>query len=171
MIAAVAENGVIGRKGALPWRIPEDFRFYLGKVRDQIIILGRHCFYEADHPAALTIALSRNPQWQPSPLKSGGRRCMVARSLPEALQLAQDFRFSTEQDQSTDKEILVCGGAKVFEEAMPIATRLYLTRVHAEVEGDTFFPSDWRAHFPVLVSERPSADPNYHYTFCIFEKA
>jgi dihydrofolate reductase len=73
---------------------------------------------------------------------------MVARSLPEALQLAQDFRFSTEQDQSTgttqredvavcmwlttpvpDKEILVCGGAKVFEEAMPIATRLYLTRV------------------------------------------
>jgi dihydrofolate reductase len=69
VIAAVAENGVIGRKGALPWRIPEDFRFYLGKVRDQIIILGRHCFYEADHPAALTIALSRNPQWQPSPLK------------------------------------------------------------------------------------------------------
>lgn len=69
LIAAVAENGVIGRKGALPWRIPEDFRFYLDKVRDQIIILGRHCFYEADHPAALTIALSRNPQWQPSPLK------------------------------------------------------------------------------------------------------
>jgi dihydrofolate reductase len=128
LIAAVAENGVIGRKGALPWRIPEDFRYYLDKVRDQIIILGRHCFYEADHPAALTIALSRNPQWQPSPLKvpsihishtsfsfflrswavrrsslhqSGGRRCMVARSLPEALQLAQDFRFSTEQDQST----------------------------------------------------------------------
>ncbi len=128
LIAAVAENGVIGRKGGLPWRIPEDFRFYLDKVRDQIIILGRHCFYEADHPAALTIALSRNPQWQPSPLKvpsihisthhfrsfyvlgrvrraslpqSGGRRCMVARSLPEALQLAQDFRFSAEQDQST----------------------------------------------------------------------
>ena len=69
LIAAVAENGVIGRKGALPWRIPEDFRFYLDKVRDQIIILGRHCFYEADHPAALTIALSRNPQWQPPPLK------------------------------------------------------------------------------------------------------
>lgn len=86
----------------------------------------------------------------------------------------------------------MCGGAKVFEEAMPIATRLYLTRVslmlfstallrsderrwrgqvHAEVEGDTFFPSDWKAHFPVLVSERPSADPNYRYTFSIFEKA
>ncbi len=138
LIAAVAENGVIGHKGALPWRIPEDFRFYLDKVRDQIIILGRHCFYEADHPAALTIALSRNPQWQPSPLKvpsihishtlhfrsfyvlgrvrrssppqSGGRRCMVARSLPEALQLAQDFRFSAEeQDQSPGTTQRDCG--------------------------------------------------------------
>lgn len=69
MIAAVAENGVIGRKGALPWRIPEDFRYYLDKVRDQIIILGHHCYNEADHPAALTIALSHNPQWQPLPVK------------------------------------------------------------------------------------------------------
>jgi dihydrofolate reductase len=69
IIAAVAENGVIGRQGTLPWRIPEDFRFYLDKVRDQIIILGYRCYHEADHPAALTIALSLNPQWQPPALK------------------------------------------------------------------------------------------------------
>lgn len=70
MIAAVAENGVIGRAGGLPWSIAEDSRFYWQKVTGQIIILGRHCFGEVDHPAALTIVLSRNPAYEPPPFKA-----------------------------------------------------------------------------------------------------
>ena len=157
LIAACAENRVIGRDGRLPWRIPEDFRFFQQQTAGQIVIMGRVCHEtwtaaagEGRRPIVLTRQRAR--------AQPGVR---LAESLDAALALAETL----------PGEIYVCGGQQVFEEAIvrPEATRLHLTLIHAEVEGDRFFPN-WRPVFTRVVSQREGADAMWRYTFLTLER-
>lgn len=154
LIVACAENRVIGRGGKLPWRIPEDWQFFKKQTARQSVVLGRISFQswksvlDDDRQA---VVLTRDASL-------AGDRVQVATSLPNALALAQVTTRSS--------EIYICGGQRIFEEALtlPAVSRLYLTLVHADVEGDRTFP-DWRAAFPHVIEQRSSADENYRYTF------
>ena len=153
LIVACAENRVIGRGGRLPWSIPEDTAWFLGRTRGHTVVLGRRS-YEDWRDAADdrdVIVVTRD-----STLARPGARVWTAPTLDAALALAEHT--------PTRGEILICGGERLYEEALPRADRLLLTLVHAEVEGDTRFP-DWRGRFTREVARRESRDAQWRYTF------
>lgn len=158
MIVACSENRVIGKNGTLPWRIKEDLRHLYDSVKGGIVIEGRRVWNELKKPfpETRTIVLTRNPALR----FAGADR---ASSLKEALDLAENMDgFDT---------IWIGGGQPVYEEAMSLADRLYLTLVHTNIpDGDTFFP-EWRSTFTKVVSERRSHNPSHEYTFLVLEKA
>ena len=161
LIAACAENRVIGRRGRLPWSIPEDMAFFKTETAGKISIMGRASF-EA---------------WPP--IAGDGRRCIVVTSHPADLPAAPDhvraaatFPAALALAETIPGELYVCGGQRIFEEAIahPQAARLLLTVVHIEAEGDRFFPEwrnrDWRER-----ARRDRADANFRYTFFTFERS
>jgi len=157
IIVACSENRVIGRGGRLPWRIPEDWQYFRRTTTGATVVLGRISFeswrsvMEDERHA---VVLTRND-------RLASDRVQTARSLDEALALAS----------AAPRPIFVCGGQRIFEEAIarPEAERLYLTRVHAHVEGDRTFP-DWRGVFTKTVSQRDGADENFRYTFSLLAR-
>lgn len=153
LIAACAENRVIGRDGGLPWRIPEDFAFFEKQTAGSTVIMGRisyETWTRAAQDGRHVIIISRDTSLARANVQ-------VAPSLTAALALAEADRPG---------EIYICGGESVYKEAilLPQATRLYLTLVHAQPEGDKHFP-DWRPIFPSELARREGSDAKWRYTF------
>jgi dihydrofolate reductase len=157
LMVACAENRVMGRGNRLPWRIPEDLRFFHDETAGKTIVLGRICYQtwpRAREDGRRLVVITSDPS-----LARDGVR--VARSVPEALALAE----------AMPGEIYVNGGERIFEEVLALdrPMRLHLTLVHAEVEGDRHFP-EWR-HLPWReTSRRESGDENFRYTFLTLER-
>jgi dihydrofolate reductase len=130
LIVAMSENRVIGRDNGLPWHIPEDLRFFKTVTMGKPIIMGRKTFESIGRPlpGRRNIVVSRDPGYS-------AKGVDVRRSLDDAIALAAGSARETGQD-----EIFVIGGGTIFEAALPIADRIYLTRIHARIEGDVFFP-------------------------------
>lgn len=131
LVVAIAENGVIGKDGGLPWRIPEDLKHFKNVTLGHAIIMGRKTFDSIGRPlpGRRNIVISRTA--------SAIEGCEVARDLESALALAR----------TTDDEPRIIGGATIYEAALPLATKIFLTEVHRDVEGDVFFHLDrtgWR---------------------------
>ena len=154
---ACAENRVIGRKGRLPWRIPEDLQFFHDQTAGQIVVLGRICF--ETWPRVLLdgrkpVVVTRNTALATD-------RVHVAGSLTEALAIAEDL----------PGEIHICGGQRIYEETLALdrPMTLHLTLIHADIPGDTYFP-EWRHLAWRETGRRDSADANYRYTFYTLER-
>ena len=132
LIVAVSENGAIGKDGGIPWHLPADLKMFKRITMGHHLIAGRKTFDSIGKvlPGRKMIILSRQEGYQPKGCQLPG--CQVAASLPQALEIAR----ATGED-----EVFIGGGAVVYAQALPMATRLYLTQVHAQVEGDTFFPA------------------------------
>ncbi len=132
IVAAVSENGVIGRDGGLPWRLPADTKFFKELTTGHTVIMGRKTWDEIARPLRhrRNIVITRNVTWSAEGAERAG-------SFPAALELA-----------GGEAQIFVIGGAEIYRQALPIVDRMYLTHVHALVEGDTHFPvwdaADWR---------------------------
>lgn len=126
LIAARARNGVIGRGGQLPWDLPEDRAHFRRQTLGHAVIMGRRTWDERGEPldGRRNIVISRAGQ------VSGSGRAVV-RSLEDAIALAR----------TTDPEPYVIGGAEIFRLALPLATRLVLTELDFDAEGDTYFPA------------------------------
>lgn len=156
LIAAVAENGVIGVGGGLPWRLPDDLRHFKRLTVDHTVIMGRKTFDEVRQPLAnrRNVVISRNPAFRPPGVT-------VVPSLAEALALG-----------ATEDEVFVIGGGEIYRQALPLADRLHLTVVHTAAEGDTTFP-DINVHDWVLVEEtfHPADARHAHaFTFRTYER-
>jgi len=133
IIVAVAENGVIGREGGLALRIPADLARLKRLSSGHHLVMGRRTYESIGRPlpGRTTIVLSRNPAYC-------APGCLVRGSLEDALDAARE---------ACESEVFIMGGAEVYRLALPLASRLYLTRVHASPDGDTTFPSigpEWR---------------------------
>jgi dihydrofolate reductase len=157
LMVACAENRVMGRKNRLPWRIPEDLRFFHEETAGKTIILGRICYQtwpRAREDGRRLIVITRDPS-----LRTEGVH--VAGSVQEALAIAETM----------PGEIYVNGGERIFEEVLALQRpmRLHLTLVHADVQGDRYFP-EWRAMKWREVSKRESSDENFRYTFYTLER-
>ena len=124
-IAAMSLNRVIGAGNKIPWHLPEDFQWFKKMTTGQVIVMGRKTFESIGKPLPnrTTVVLTRSPQPIPG-VKTIGNLSQIDRTSPEL----------------AGKEILSCGGAQVYEQALPLCSDLYLTLVNREVEGDTFFP-------------------------------
>ena len=125
LVVAVSLNGVIGRDGGLPWHLPEDLKHFRRNTVGHAIIMGRKTWDSIGRPLPRrrNIVVTRQ-------LGLALEGCEVVHSLAEALQLAH----------TEDSEPRVIGGASLYREALPCATRLLITEVQQEVDGDTFFP-------------------------------
>jgi dihydrofolate reductase len=155
LIVACAANRVIGRAGRLPFDIPEDKAWFHAKTAGTTVVLGRICYEtwpRVRQDGRVPVVITSNPAL-------AGPGVHVARNVPEALAIAQDL----------PGEIMICGGQRIYEETLPLADRLLLTLVHAEVPGDTWFP-EWR-HLAWRESwRRDGADANYRYTFSVLDR-
>lgn len=155
LLAAVADNGVIGRGGALPWHLPADLRRVKALTVGHTLIMGRKTFASIGKPLPKrrSIVLSRDPEYRPDGVE-------VAAGLDQALAMAR---------AAGERHVFVFGGAGVFAAALPLADRLYLTRVHAEVEGDVRFPAwdpdDWQ----LIVETYWPADERHAYPYTFSE--
>jgi dihydrofolate reductase len=157
LMVACAENRVMGRENRLPWRIPEDLRFFHEETAGRTIVLGRICYQtwpRAREDGRRLIVITSDPSLEREGVQ-------VARSVPEALALAETM----------PGEIYVNGGERIFAEVLALdrPMRLHLTLIHAEVPGDRYFP-EWR-HLPWReVARRDSSDENFRYTFFTLER-
>ena len=158
MISAVAENRVIGNKNALPWHMPADFKYFKETTLNKTIVMGLNTFKSISEkalPDRKNIILNNDPNYVPP------EGCFVAHSIEELLELAKD-----------ESEVMICGGASVYKQFLPLAQRLYLTYVHASPEGDTYFPevnlTEWNE---VKRADFKADEKNaFAYSFVILER-
>ncbi|WP_043319455.1 dihydrofolate reductase [Microbulbifer sp. HZ11] len=158
MIVAMARNRAIGRGNALPWKISGDLQFFKRTTLGKPVIMGRKTFESIGRPlpGRVNIVVTRNPDWQAEGVE-------VVPSLEAALELA-DRRAQAERMD----ELMVIGGAEIYRQALPLATRLYITEVDAEVEGDAFFPKfaeDWKE----VARDCYPASERDEYNYCLVQ--
>ena len=164
LIVATAKNNAIGRNNELPWHLPQDLKYFKSVTLGKPVIMGRKTFESIGKPlpGRTNIVVTRQKNWSVAGV-------LVAKSVEEALEIAQQFRG---EQSSLAEEVMVIGGAEIYRHALPLADRVYLTKIDIEVEGaDAFFPqlpaSKWQ-----LVSNMPGdVDANLTHSFTVYEKA
>ncbi|MFV0478694.1 MAG: dihydrofolate reductase [Parahaliea sp.] len=160
IIVAAARNGVIGRDNALPWHLPEDLCYFKRVTMGKPVVMGRKTYESIGRPlpGRRNIVISRNPVFAAPGVE-------VVASLTAAVALLSSVL--AEED-----EVMVIGGAQIYAEALPLVDRLYLTRVEAEVAGDTCLPSlDWECWHVVSQKTYNACKHNpYDYSFIVYER-
>lgn len=159
-IVAVSENNAIGINNELPWRLPEDLKFFKRTTIGKPVIMGRKTYESLGKPlpGRLNIVLTKNKD---TDIPEG---VVICHTIQEAITIAEK--------ENTD-EIFIIGGGKIFEQAMHDADRLYVTRVHTNIgNADAFFPDIDHTHWKLVWDEAHKADDKhaYDYTFQKFER-
>lgn len=162
LIWAMARNGVIGRDNKLPWYLPEDLKYFKRVTTGKPVIMGRKTYDSIGRPLPnrTNIVVTRDASLTLPGVK-------VVTSLDDALELAR-----AESVISDVEEVIVMGGAEIYAQALSHADRLYVTLVHAEVEGDAVFPPIDLEEYQELAREDFKAEgPNpYDYSFVVYER-
>ncbi len=157
-IVAASENNIIGIKNGLPWHLPNDFKYFKNKTWGLPVIMGSNTFesMKKDLPGRINIVVTRKTDWHP-------RNVFISHTINDAIEQAT---------QSDAKEIFIIGGGKIFEETINLVDRIYLTRVHVNVEGDTAYPEIDKTKWKLISEELHPADEknNYPYTFEVWER-
>ncbi len=145
IVAAVADNGVIGRAGTLPWHLPDDLRRFKALTMGRPILMGRRTFESIGRPlpGRRNLVLTRN-----------------SRAFPAGVQAVPSLQRALEECAG-ESELCVIGGADVFRETLPRADRLELTRVHATMDGDVRFPDYDAAQWRELSRSEHPADARH----------
>lgn len=149
IIVAAAANNVIGRDNGLPWHLPEDLRRFKELTTGKAILMGRktHESIGKALPNRRNIVLSRDPAFTAA-------GCEVVASIDEALDLVKN-----------ESELMVIGGYAVYEKLFPQTQRVYLTRIHSIIEGDTLFPSLETSEWNLVEREDLQANDDREYSF------
>lgn len=159
LIAALSSNNVIGRNNDLPWHLSTDLKRLKALTMGHHMIMGRRTYDSIGRPlpGRYFVVITRDPNFKVDGLQ-------VVHALEDAIQIASG---------SGDLEPFIAGGAQIFEQAIHRADRMYLTRVHAEIEGDTFFPDfDDVSEWQLTDAEHFEADEknDYPFSFLTYER-
>lgn len=154
-VVAMDDNRLIGRNNALPWRLPDDMRWFRRHTIGKPCIMGRKTYDSLPArfrplPDRLNIVVTRNPDYD-------APGAVVVHSVEDALEIAGQTDGVT--------EIIIVGGADLFRRLLPIVDRLYLTRVHDAAEGDVYFPEFDPAQWREVYREEHPADENHAFAF------
>lgn len=164
LIVAMSRNRVIGRNNRLPWHLPGDLRYFKQATMGKPIIMGRKTWDSIGRPlpGRMNVVVSRDPDWQ-APAGT-----VKAVSLDEALKKAE---AQAELDGSG--EVMVIGGGQIYAEMLPRVDRMYITQVHAEVEGDAWFPEvNWDEWEEIGREDFTASDNNpYDYSFVVYQRS
>lgn len=156
LVVAADDKNLIGRDNDLPWRLPNDLKHFKAVTLGKPILMGRKTFESIGKPlpGRRNLVLSRHASWN-APGVQAVTSFAAARALTKA-----------------EPELMVIGGAHVYAATLPKADRIYLTRVHATLEGDTWFPAINPTQWRVLMRERHGADERHEfdYSFIVLER-
>ena len=146
LIVAYANNRVIGNKGCIPWKIKGEQKRFRELTTGNVVIMGRRSYEEIGRPLPnrTTIVVSNTK-------KFNGENCFTAKSLDEAIKVAGD------------KEIFISGGARLYEESLPIVEKMYITEIDCDMEGDTYFPIFDKDKFVKQIDEVVDGEIPYRY--------
>jgi dihydrofolate reductase len=153
LIVAAAANGAIGKNGQLLWHLPKDLKFFKNTTWGMAVVMGRKTFESVNKPlpGRVNIVITGNADW-------AAPGTQTATSLTDAL----------EQAKATNcKEIFIIGGGEIYRQALSLADTVYLTRVHAELEGDTFFPELPTTDWQLASNDDFETDEKHAYPFSI----
>ena len=156
IISAIAKNGAIGKKNSLPWYLPADLKHFKETTTGKTIVMGLNTFKSIGKalPNRKNVVLTTDAQFQFEGIT-------VAHSIEKVLEMTKN-----------DGEVMICGGASVYKQFLPLAQRLYLTYIHHHVEGDIFFPEfnkeDWKE--TIREDHEPEGKNLYLYSFVVLEK-
>jgi dihydrofolate reductase len=158
LIVAVSSNGVIGRDGGLPWHLPADLKHFKCTTMGHHLIIGRRTWEEVGKPlpGRTMVVVTRSRRFAPAGAE-------VVRSVERALEFAAE-----------DDEPFIGGGSQIYRIALArnLVDRVYLTRIHAEVEGDTFFPEFDLDDWELVSEEHHEADETneFPFSFLVYER-
>ena len=158
-IVAATENWVIGRDNEIPWYLSNDFKYFKRTTLHHHIIMGRKTYASIGRPLPkrTNIILTRNPFYVI-------QNCVMAHSIQDALEIAYD---------NGEQEVFIIGGGNIYKESLSFLDKIYLTIVHTEMEGDTFFPrlieEEWEL---ISTSERQESNEknDFEHTFCVYHR-
>lgn len=154
MIAAVARNLTIGKDNDLPWKLPDDMKFFMTTTKGHFVVMGRKN-YDSLHekfrplPNRTNIVVTRQRDFH-------APGCIVTHNVNDAIALAK---------KGNETEAFIIGGAEIYKLAMPDADRLYLTEIEAEVDGDTFFPAFSKQEWKETSRTHHPADEKHKFAF------
>jgi dihydrofolate reductase len=158
IIVAIGKNNVIGVNNSLPWKLPADLKYFKENTLGKTIVMGLKTFESIGGkplPGRKTIILNNNEEYK---VPEG---CRVAKSIENLLEITKN-----------ENEVMICGGASVYRQFLPLADRLYITFVHGDFEGDTFFPefnlNEWKEI--KRINNKADEKNNCDYSFVIYEK-
>lgn len=162
LIAAIAQNGIIGRENELPWRIKSELQYFKRTTKGKPIVMGRKSFESLGKPLLdrTNIIISRNADYHVD-------GCVTVTSLDDGLGKAREVAARDGVD-----EIFIGGGAEIYRQTLPLADRLYLTEIHLQPEGDTTFPAFDRAAWREVKREFHAAKDGEtaDYTITVLER-
>lgn len=158
LVVAAAENNAIGKDNQLLWHLPNDLKFFKNLTWGMVVIMGRKTFEAVNKPlpGRINIVITRQSGW-----------------AAEGTITATDLKDALEKATTTNcKEIFVIGGGEIYKQSMPIANKIYITRVHTALDGDTFFPETDEAAWKLTSNEDFQTDTRhaYAYSFQVWEK-
>ncbi|KQC47615.1 dihydrofolate reductase [Geobacillus stearothermophilus] len=157
-IVAMDENRVIGKDNGLPWHLPADLAYFKRVTMGHAIVMGRKTFEAIGRPlpGRENIVVTRNRSFRPE-------GCLVLHSLDEVKQWAAG---------RNDEEVFIIGGAELFQATMPLAARLYVTKIFASFPGDTFYPPISEQEWEIVSYTQGTIDEKnrYDHAFLIYER-
>jgi len=156
IIAALANNRVIGNRGQLPWHLPADLQFFKEKTLHKTIIMGRKTFDSIGKPLPKR------------------RNIVISRAQNLSIPGAEVFSHLNDALKHCDlnAEIMICGGAEIYKMALPLADRMYLTWVNTEAQGDTFFPEFSEHEWKIIsrIDHPQDAQNQFEYRFVTYQR-
>ena len=162
IIVAMANNRAIGKDNQLLWHLPEDLKYFKRITMGKPIIMGRKTFESIGRalPGRLNIVVTRQADWSHEGVK-------VVNSIDDAFKLAEAHAYIDGID-----EVMMIGGEELYKATLPVADKIYLTRVDANIEGDAFFPEIDQQHWQEVSRETFSASEAnpYDYAFCVLKR-
>ncbi|MBT6015386.1 MAG: dihydrofolate reductase [Nitrosomonadales bacterium] len=155
IIVAISENLVIGHRNTLPWHISEDLKNFKKITLNHSVIMGRKTFESIGKPLKYrrNIVISRNKNLQISGVE-------IASSLDDAICLTK-----------AEDEVFIIGGEQIYEIALPIATNMFITKVHSTIEGDAFFPNFDENQWKKLTQNDLESEEGIKFSFISYERA
>ena len=151
LIVAASSNNAIGKNNQLLWHLPKDLKFFKNTTWAMVVIMGRKTYESVNKPlpGRLNIVITNNAGWTADGVR-------VVSSLADAIALARQEHF---------KEIFIIGGGEIYKQAMPLADKIYMTRVHTHLEADTFFPEIDEQEWSLASSEDFGKDDKHAHDF------
>jgi len=158
IIVAASENNAIGKNNQLLWHLPNDLKYFKNITWGGVVVMGRKTFESVGKPlpGRINIVITKQPDWKAEGI-------VVSNNIDDALSKAYETNC---------KEIFIIGGGQIYQEILPNTDRIYLTRVHVQLEADTFFPSIDETEW-LLTSHRdcPADEKNiYSHSFQVWDK-